>query len=151
MVLELQSAQTYYDLILLLFLKAHLVASLLIFKVSLNVQTNPSTAVSGLVFQQLQQNHEACPFTKNEKHLKKKICAFNDYLLSRKAKCIIFILLVNKHKTDFSQHLYISEKKTQLPKMFYLLNLATPGLQLGGLSSPFHPEMWTSLEVKGQE
>lgn len=50
--------------------------------------------------------------------------------MSRKEKWIFFILLVNKHKTDFSQHLCISEKNS-VAKNVLSADLAIPGLQLG--------------------
>uniref|UniRef100_A0ABI8A9P6 Uncharacterized protein n=3 Tax=Felidae TaxID=9681 RepID=A0ABI8A9P6_FELCA len=56
----------------------------------------------------------------------------------------------SKHKTDFSQYLYSSEKNL-VTKNILSANLVIPGLQFEGLGSHFLPEMWTSLDMKGQE
>lgn len=49
-----------------------------------------------------------------------------------------------------SQHCTVLKKKNLVTKNVLSANLAIPGLHLGGLGYRFLPEIWISLDVKGQ-
>lgn len=78
-----------------------------------------------------------------------KICAPNSSLLCRNAKWIVlFIHLAKRHRTDFSQPLYSSEKKTWSTKILYLLYSNSWAL-VRTQRSCLLPKVWALMEMRG--
>lgn len=79
-----------------------------------------------------------------------KICAPNSSLLCRNAKWIVlFIHLAKRHRTDFSQPLYSSGKKTWSTKILYLLYSNSWAL-VRTQRSCLLPKVWALMEMRGR-
>lgn len=117
-------------------------------KLASEIPNNPCTAISRLVFKSSYNRITRLSlFTKN-KHFFFKSLHPTSYLLCRNTNWIVlFILLANRHRTDFSQHLYSSEKPWS-PTMFYgyYSNSWAP---IRRQRSCFFPKVWALLEMKG--